>query len=94
MTTAIIRLIGLPKAKSDLLVLFKTPAEVKRGSPLFLDMLDDGRLLYDRGGFFASELAALKGRLDKLGSKRIWKDDAWYWDLKPDFKPGDEIVLF
>ena len=26
-TTAIIRLIGLPKAKSDLLVLFKTPAE-------------------------------------------------------------------
>jgi len=36
----------------------------------------------------------LKGRLDKLGARRIWKDDAWYWDLKPDFKPGDEIVLF
>jgi hypothetical protein len=74
--------------------IFKTPAEVRRGSPLFLDMLDDGRLLYDRGGFFAGEQAALKGRLDKLGSKRIWKDDTWYWDLKPDFKPGDEIVLF
>jgi uncharacterized protein len=74
--------------------IFKTPTEVRRGSPLFLDMLDDGRLLYDRGGFFASELAALKARLDKLGSKRIWKDDTWYWDLKPDFKPGDEIVLF
>jgi len=74
--------------------IFKTPAEVRRGSPLFLDMLDDGRLLYDRGGFFAGQLAALKTRLDKLGSKRIWKDDAWYWDLKPDYKPGDEIVLF
>lgn len=74
--------------------IFKTPAEVRRGSPLFLDMLEDGRLLYDRGGFFAGELAALRGRLDKLGSKRIWKDGAWYWDLKPDFKPGDEIVLF
>ena len=74
--------------------IFKTPTEVRRGSPLFLDMLDDGRLLFDRGGFFASELAALKERLEKLGSKRIWKDDAWYWDLKPDFKPGDEIVLF
>jgi hypothetical protein len=73
---------------------FKTPAEVRRGSPLFLDMLDDGRLLYDRGGFFAKELAALRERLDKLGAKRIWKGDAWYWDLKPDFKPGDEIVLF
>ena len=74
--------------------IFKTPAEVRRGSPLFLDMLDDGRLLYDRGGFFAGELAALKERLDKLGAKRIWKGDAWYWDLKPDFKPGDEIELF
>ena len=74
--------------------IFKTPREVRRGSPLFLDMLDDGRLLYDRDGFFAGELAALKARLDKLGSKRIWKGDSWYWDLKPDFKPGDEIVLF
>ncbi len=74
--------------------IFKTPREVRRGSPLFLDMLDDGRLLFDRDGFFAGELAALKTRLDKLGSKRIWKDDTSYWDLKPDFKPGDEIVLF
>lgn len=85
---------GPANAAHRLSPIFKTPAEVRRGSPLFLDMLDDGRLLYDRGGFFASELAALKGRLDKLGSKRIWKGDAWYWDLKPDFKPGDEIVLF
>ena len=74
--------------------IFKTPAEVRRGSPLFLDMLEDGRILFDRGAFFAGELAALKSRLDKLGSKRIWKDGAWYWDLKPDYKPGDEIVLF
>jgi predicted nucleotidyltransferase len=87
--------VGAPaSAAHRLSPIFKTPAEVRRGSPLFLDMLEDGRLLYDRGGFFASELAALKGRLDKLGSKRIWKDDSWYWDLKPDFKPGDEIVLF
>src|ERR1035437_7220184 len=41
--------------------LFKTPAEVRRGSPLFLDMLDDGRLLYYRGGLFASGLAGLEG---------------------------------
>ena len=74
--------------------IFKTPAEVRRGSPLFLDMLDDARLLYDRDGFFAGVLGALKERLDKLGAKRIWKGTSWYWDLKPDFKPGDEIVLF
>lgn len=85
---------GPAKLAHRLSPIFKTPAEVRRGSPLFLDMLDDGRLLYDRDGFFAKELAALKGRLDKLGAKRIWRGEAWYWDLKPDFKPGDEIVLF
>jgi predicted nucleotidyltransferase len=86
---------GEPARHSNRLsAIFKTPAEVRRGSPLFLDMLDDGRLLFDQGGFFAKELAALRERLDKLGAKRIWKGDAWYWDLKPDFKPGDEIVLF
>ena len=86
--------VGAADFARRLSTIFKTPVEVRRGSPLFLGMLDDGRLLYDRGGFFAGELAALKERLDKLGSKRIWKGDAWYWDLKPDFKPGDEIVLF
>jgi len=85
---------GPANSANRLSPIFKTPAEVRRGSPLFLDMLDDGRLLYDRGGFFAGELAALKARLDKLGSKRIWRGDSSYWDLKPDFKPGDEIVLF
>ncbi len=85
---------GAGKLAHRLSPIFKTPFEVQRGSPLFLDMLEDGRLLFDRGGFFAKELAALKERLEKLGARRIWKGDAWYWDLKPDFKPGDEIVLF
>jgi hypothetical protein len=85
---------GAADSAHRLAPIFKTPSEVRRGSPLFLDMLDDGRLLFDCGGFFAGQLAALKARLDKLSSKRIWKDDAWYWDLKPDYKPGDEIVLF
>jgi uncharacterized protein len=32
---------------------FKTPAEVMAGSPLFLDMVEDAKILYDRDGFFA-----------------------------------------
>ena len=29
----------------------KTPAEIERGSPLLLDMVDDARILYDRERF-------------------------------------------
>lgn len=71
----------------------KTPEEVLAGSPLFLDMVDDARVLYDRDGFFAQQLARLKSRLVELGARRVWKGNAWYWDLKPDYQPGEVFEL-
>jgi hypothetical protein len=49
--------------------------------------------LYDREGFLQSALGRLKARLESLGARRIWRGNAWFWDLKPDFKPGDVIEL-
>ena len=72
---------------------FKTPSEAGRGSPLFLDMTEDARILFDREGFFARRLDRLRQRLAELGSRRIWLGNAWYWDLKPDYKPGEEFEL-
>ena len=69
----------------------KTPDEVRLGSPLFLDMTEDARILLDREGFFRREMDQLRKRLRRLGAKRIWKDSAWLWDLKPDYKYGDEF---
>jgi len=37
----------------ELSAVLKTPSQAKQGSPLFLDMLDDARLLVDRGGILA-----------------------------------------
>ncbi|MDQ6733630.1 MAG: nucleotidyltransferase domain-containing protein [Nitrospirota bacterium] len=71
---------------------FKTPEEATVGSPLFLDMVEDARILYDRNGFFAQRLSHLRNRLTELGAKRIWRGNAWYWDLKPDFRPGKSLT--
>ncbi len=73
--------------------IFKTPAEVIAGSPLFLDMLDDARILHDRDGFLAGAFEDFAGRLARLGARRIWRGNAWYWDLKPDYKPGEVFEL-
>ena len=73
--------------------IFKTPEEVMHGSPLFLDMIYDAKILYDKGGFFKSYLEQLQQRLQSLGAKRIFKGGGWYWVLKPDYKPGDRIEL-
>lgn len=72
---------------------FKTREEAERGSPLFLDMTEDARILFDRDGFFAARLERLRKRLQELGSRRIWRGDAWYWDLKPDYRPGEVFEI-
>jgi hypothetical protein len=82
---------GMPRA--ELSPVFKTPEEVTSGTPLFLDMVEDARILFDRDGFFAARLDRLRARLKELGSQRIWRGNAWYWVLKPDLKPGEVFEL-
>ena len=77
----------------ELSPVFKTPAEVEQGSLLFLYMIEDARLLYDRQGFMRASLAAFKARLNRLGARRVWRGSAWHWDLKPDYKPGEVFEL-
>ena len=72
---------------------FKTPAEVEAGSPLFLDMVDDARILHDPHGFLRRNLDGLRRRLQALGARRIRLGNAWYWELKPDLKPGEVFTL-
>ena len=72
---------------------FKTPQEIAAGSPLLLDMTDDARVLVDRDGFLARSLDALRARLSSRGARRIWRGNAWFWDLKPDYRPGEVFEL-
>lgn len=81
---------GAPIALSPV---FKTPEEVEAGSPLFLDMVEDARVLYDPQGFLVGYFDRLRTRLRQLGARRIWRGNAWYWELKPDIKPGEVFAL-
>jgi predicted nucleotidyltransferase len=72
---------------------FKTPSEVRAGSPLFLDMVEDALILHDADGFMAAELGLLRTRLEKLGARRVRRASAWFWDLKPDYSPGDVFEI-
>jgi len=73
--------------------IFKTPEEAEKGSPIFLDMVEDALILFDRDGFFAKVLERLRNRLRELGAERIWRGNVWHWVLKPDYKPGDIFEL-
>lgn len=72
---------------------FKTPEEVEQGSLLFLDMTDQAKILFDRNGFLRGYLDNLAGRLAKMGARRVYRGGGYYWLLKPDLKPGEDIAL-
>ena len=75
-------------------IVAKTPEEARVHSPLYLDMVEDGRILFDREGFFADVLNRMRARMRELGSRREYlPDGSWYWDLKPDFRFGDEVSI-
>ena len=80
--------------------IFPTPSvvilsreEAAQNRPLYLDIIEDARILLDRDGFFQNRLNILQNRLRELGARKIQRDDDWYWDLKPDLKPDEELVL-
>jgi predicted nucleotidyltransferase len=72
---------------------FKTPEELVRGSPLFLDLVDDALILFDPQRFLQDYLEALRERLRALGARRVPYRGAWYWDLKSDYRPGEVFEL-
>ncbi len=72
----------------------KTPEEARYHSPLYLDIVEDGILLLDRGGFFEAVLSEMRNRMRQLGSRRVYLDDGtWYWDLKPDYRFGEVVEI-
>jgi predicted nucleotidyltransferase len=71
----------------------KTKDEVLAGSLLFLDMIEDARIFYDKNNFFKNFLSRLSCRLEKLGAKKVRRGGAWYWVLKEDYKIGEVFEI-
>jgi len=67
--------------------------EANENRYLYLDMIDEGQILMDRDGFFQAKLESLRQRLRELGARKVKRNGDWYWDLKPDLKAGEIIVL-
>ena len=73
--------------------IFKTREEISSRPSILLDMTEDARILFDRDGFLVGQLEALKERLRELGARRVFQGEFWWWDLKPDLKPGEVFQL-
>ncbi|MHB1126529.1 MAG: nucleotidyltransferase family protein [Bacillota bacterium] len=71
----------------------KSPAEVKAGSLLFLDMIEDTLYLYDRRDYFRLFLNEFQKRLVSLGARKVKRGNAWHWVLKKNYRAGEVFEL-
>ena len=67
--------------------------EASHTRPLYLDLTEDARMLFDKDRYMKTILDGLKGRMRELGSRRVYVGDMWYWDLKPGMRFGEVIEL-
>jgi hypothetical protein len=74
-------------------VIVLSKEEALENQYLYLDMIEDAKILVDQEGFFQKRLDALKGRLQELGARKVKQHDMWYWDLKPNLTPGEVVTL-
>ncbi|HYN44819.1 MAG TPA: nucleotidyltransferase domain-containing protein [Candidatus Limnocylindrales bacterium] len=73
--------------------ILKTKDDARNLSPLYLDMLTDAKILYDKDDFFKKILEKLRLELKSLNARKIKVGKKWYWDLKPDYKFGEVIKI-
>ena len=65
-------------------LLILSEEEANRPQPIFLDMIEEGRVLVDRDGFVRAQLSELAEQLRVTGAKKVYLEDGhWFWDLKP-----------
>ena len=78
----------------DLRPIILSRSEASTNRYIFLDLIEDAIILFDRNNFFKKRLEALKRLLKELGSeKEKFEDGGWYWILKPDLKFGEVFEL-
>lgn len=62
--------------------------------PIYLDMVNDAIIIYDKDLTFTKLIIKLRDKLKKLGSVKVkLQPGIWYWLLKPDVKFGEEVNL-
>lgn len=71
-------------------IVLMAPEELRAEPPLLLDLTQDARILFDPEGLLNSVLDRLRGKLARLGSRRVRAPEGWeYWVLKPGARVGE-----
>lgn len=79
---------------ADLSNIVYSTEESRRFRLVYLDIIHDGRILFDYQNHFGNISAAFKSRLDRAGTRKVdLGSGGWYWELKPNLRFGERLEL-
>jgi len=71
-----------------------TVEELKENPLILLDIMNEGIILYEKGECFRELTKKFKEKINELGSRKVYlPDGSYYWELKPDWKLGEEVEI-
>lgn len=87
------RMLAAEGLLTEVLPVLRTPEEIRTATPLMLDLTEDAFVLVERDGSLARALDDLRARLRRVGARRVFDAEGWYWDLKPDYRRGEIVEI-
>jgi predicted nucleotidyltransferase len=74
--------------------LFMTLEELSSNPLILLDIMEEGIILFERNHCFTKIVKKMRKKIKKMGSRKVTlPDGSWYWELKPEWKPGELIEV-
>jgi hypothetical protein len=70
-----------------------SPDEASRFLPIYLDIIDEGIIIFDRGGFLEKILSQCRSLIRKNGGQKVATRHGWFWRLNPAMPIGEEIAV-
>jgi len=73
--------------------IIKTKEEVFKGSLIFLEMIFDALIIYDKNNFFKNYLKVLEEKIKEYGAKKVYKKGGYYWIIKENVNIKEGVEL-
>ncbi|MDD4932562.1 MAG: nucleotidyltransferase domain-containing protein, partial [Methylacidiphilaceae bacterium] len=67
---------------AELSWIFRTPEELREGAPFFLDLPEEGEILWERDGFVSEFLRRIREMRRREGARKISLGEQECWDFR------------
>ncbi len=70
-----------------------SPSESASFLPIYLDIIDEGVIIYDKANFLENVLTRCRSMLTEAGAEKVSTRHGWFWRVNPNMLVGEAIAV-